>query len=147
MLEYDLMYLCLPEEAFLPTLSLFPISSIFRIIWAGKKTGGLRDIVTICLCLMLPLCATAATQEDSSQENTLGKQYLKNLFSDQKTIWTSPAHIRGGHLPWLIPFAAAAGGLFATDSNVVKQLSVSPSTISHNHTLANGGAALMVGGG
>src|SRR5947207_10119719 len=113
----------------------------------STKTKTLRDVVAFCLCLMLPLHAAAAPQDNGSQENTLGKQYLNNLFSDQKTIWTSPARIRGDHLLWLIPFAATAGGLFATDSNVVKQLSVSPSTISHNHTLANGGAALMVGGG
>src|SRR5258708_8835074 len=74
----------------------------------------------------------APKQEDSKRQNTLGTRYLKNLFSDQKNIWTSPARIRQDHLPWLIPFVSISGGLFATDSNVAKQLSRSPSLISNS---------------
>jgi len=34
---------------------------------------------------------------DTSQENTLGLQTIKNIVRDQKEIWTSPAHVRLGH--------------------------------------------------
>ncbi|PYP88452.1 MAG: hypothetical protein DMG65_15205 [Candidatus Angelobacter sp. Gp1-AA117] len=90
-------------------------------------------------------CAQA--QETPAQENTVGKQYLKDVLHDEKIIWTSPARIRSSHLPWLIPFFATTGGLIATDSNVAKQLPGSPSLISNSRTLANAGLALAVGGG
>jgi membrane-associated phospholipid phosphatase len=85
--------------------------------------------------------------QTAEQENTLGVRYLKNLFSDQKAIWTSPAQIRPSHLPWLIPFVSISGGLFATDSNVAKQLSQNPSLISNSRNLANAGVATLVAGG
>lgn len=90
-------------------------------------------------------CAQA--QEAPAQENTIGKQYLKDVLHDEKIIWTSPARIRSSHLPWLIPFFATTGGLIATDSNVAKQLPGGPSLISNSRTFANAGLALAVGGG
>src|SRR5579872_6514907 len=48
------------------------------------------------------------------QDNTLGKEFIKHLISDQKTIWTSPAHLRWADASWLFPLAAVTGGLFAT---------------------------------
>ena len=124
------------------------------VIWTG-----------VCLFLLVPFRSSAAAQEgprqegtkrgdtkdtkkeDTKQENTLGKGYLKNLFTDQKKIWTSPGRIRPSHLPWLIPFVATTGGLFATDSNVAKQLSASPSLISNSRNLANAGAVSLAAGG
>src|SRR5437588_496797 len=101
-------------------------------------TRSFAIVSATCLMLLAP-AGTAALQSAPEQENTLGGRYLKNLFSDQKTIWTSPAKIRQDHIPWLIPFVSVSGGLFATDSNVAKQLSRSPSLISNSRNLANAG--------
>ncbi len=32
---------------------------------------------------------------------------------DQKTIWTSPFHLRVGDATWLLPLAETTGGFFA----------------------------------
>src|ERR1700747_1026301 len=46
--------------------------------------------------------------------NTIGTQFLKNLASDQKAIWTSPSHLRWSDGAWLFPLAAVTAGFFAT---------------------------------
>ncbi|HXA86116.1 MAG TPA: capsule assembly Wzi family protein [Candidatus Dormibacteraeota bacterium] len=104
-------------------------------------------LVALCLSLVAPPQASATIQDTPQQKNTLGKAYLKHLFSDQKTIWSSPGRIRQDHLPWLIPFVATSTGLFATDSNVAKQLWHNPSVISNSRNLANAGTASLVAGG
>src|SRR5437879_6157062 len=109
-------------------------------------TRSLNMVAVTCLMLLAPIGA-AAVQSGPEQENTLGGEYLKKLLADQKTIWTSPAKIRQDHLPWLIPFVSVSGGLFATDSNVAKQLSSSPSLISNSRNFANAGVASLVAGG
>src|SRR5436305_13445592 len=85
-------------------------------------TRSFTMVAVTCLMLLAPVGA-AAVQSAPEQENTRGGEYLKNLLVDQKTIWTSPARIRQDHLTWLIPFVSISGGLFATDSNVSKQVS------------------------
>ncbi|HXB20640.1 MAG TPA: hypothetical protein VNV88_04615, partial [Candidatus Solibacter sp.] len=97
----------------------------------------LAILAVLCLFLFVSSGYFAIAQELPKQKNTLGEEYLKNLFSDQKKIWTSPERIRQNNLPWLIPFVATTGGLLATDSNVAKQLSRSPSLISNSRNLAN----------
>lgn len=43
------------------------------------------------------------------------RYFLKHLALDQKTIWTSPAHIKPADLKWLAPWSGIATGLFITD--------------------------------
>lgn len=107
----------------------------------------LGTLAALCLFLFVSFGDFAAAQQPPTQKNTLGEEYLKNLFSDQKKIWTSPGRIRQNQLPWLIPFVAVSGGLFATDSNVAKQVSTSPSLISNSRNLANAGVASLIAGG
>ena len=104
-------------------------------------------LAIIAFFFLLSPTGAAAFQASAEQDNTLGERYLKNLFSDQKAIWTSPAKIRQDHLPWLIPFVSISGGLFATDSNVARQVSSSPSLISNSRNLANAGVVSLVAGG
>lgn len=140
------------------TLSRLSSSFAFscgRVRFAGlDKRTSLNDarirllmVAAICIFLISPLKSLAAMQETGGEENRLGKAYVKNLFSDQKKIWTSPARIRSDHLPWLIPFVAVGGGLIATDSNVARQLSPRPGLISNSRNLGNLGAASFVAGG
>src|SRR5947209_964671 len=112
-----------------------------------RKNRAFRSVFLACLYLVISGQAMAAIQQFHDPENTLGKQYLKNIFNDQKIIWTSPARIRANRLPWLIPFFATAGGLIATDSNIARQLPGGLLLISHSRTLANGGLAVVVAGG
>jgi len=72
-----------------------------------------------------------STSKDSSalgvrQDNSLGKEFIQHLVSDQKAIVTSPAHLRWADGSWLFPLAAISGGLFATDRAVPPALSRRP---------------------
>ncbi len=56
-------------------------------------------------------------------------------MQDQKAIWTSPFHVRLVDADWLVPLGGAAAAMFATDTEVSKHLSNSPSRISNSNTL------------
>ena len=47
--------------------------------------------------------------------SSLEKDFFKHILRDQKAIWTSPAHVHGNDVPWLVTLGVATGGFFATD--------------------------------
>jgi hypothetical protein len=61
--------------------------------------------------------------------NETGLSFLRNMAMDQRTIWTSPFHLRLGDATWLLPLAEATGGLFLTDRATARALSNNPSTL------------------
>jgi membrane-associated phospholipid phosphatase len=95
----------------------------------------------------------AKQQEDSPYEppiansNSLGVPFLKNLVSDQKTIWTSPRHLRWADGSWLFPLAAVTGGFFATDRAVPPALSSDPNKLNRYTSFSNYGLYSLVGAG
>ena len=70
----------------------------------------------------------------------------KNIWGDQKQIWTSPAKLRFDDTYWLIPASGVAAGLFTTDRDVSGHLSTNPQTISRNKTYSDAGVAALIGG-
>jgi Capsule assembly protein Wzi/PAP2 superfamily len=86
---------------------------------------------------------------DSALENhnALGVPFLKNLVSDQKGIWTSPAHLRWSDASWLFPLAAATGGFFATDRAVPPALSTDPNKLNRYVKVSDYGVYSMIGAG
>ncbi|HET6143886.1 MAG TPA: phosphatase PAP2 family protein, partial [Candidatus Acidoferrales bacterium] len=84
---------------------------------------------------------------DVYQDNSLGKEFLKHLASDQKAIWTSPAHLRWEDGSWLFPLAAVSGGLFATDRAVPPVLSKDQTKLNHYVSISNYGLYSMVAAG
>jgi membrane-associated phospholipid phosphatase len=84
---------------------------------------------------------------DVYQDNSLGKEFLKHLVSDQKAIWTSPAHLRWEDGSWLFPLAAVTGGLFATDRAVPPVLSKNQAKLDRYVSISNYGLYSMVAAG
>jgi membrane-associated phospholipid phosphatase len=83
---------------------------------------------------------TPAVEDDSeARNNELGINLLKNLMSDQESIWTSPFHLRWGDGDWLLPMAELTGGFIATDRAVSHSLSNNPTTLNHYRSLSNYG--------
>lgn len=69
----------------------------------------------------------------------------KDLFLDQKKIFTSPAHIRKKDWAWLIPMAGATSFLFATDErNMRDRFHAGPATQDRSSLFANAGAGVML---
>jgi len=90
---------------------------------------------------------SSAAKPDGPPENKLGLALIKNLARDQKTIWTSPAHIRMGDATWLVPFVGITAGFMVTDRDASLHLSNSPSTLRHYTNFSNYGLAGMAGAG
>jgi len=78
---------------------------------------------------------------------SLGIPLLKNLVSDQKTIWTSPFHLHWADGSWLFPLAAATGGFFASDRAVPPALSKDPNKINRYTSFSNYGVYSLIGVG
>lgn len=71
---------------------------------------------------------------------------IGRFLDDQREIWTGPARLRFSDTEWVVPLGGVTAGLFATDRDFSKHLSLNPSTISHYKTLSNGGVAALIGG-
>lgn len=95
----------------------------------GSNTGG----------------AGGTKANQGNYDYSLGPHLLRDIAGDQKAIWTSPLHVRLIDADWLVPLGVAAGAMFATDTEVSKHLSNSPSRISSSNNLANFGIGSLVG--
>jgi hypothetical protein len=86
-------------------------------------------------------------QTDTEQftETKLGISLLKNIVLDQKAIWTSPAHLRLADADWIIPFAGIAAISLASDPNVSRGLTHSPSFVSKTNSFSNYGVGALGG--
>jgi membrane-associated phospholipid phosphatase len=100
-----------------------------------------------------PVNDVATKQNDDAYEpaiansNPLGVPFLKNLASDQKSIWTSPIRLRWADGVWLFPLAAVTGGFFATDRAVPPALSGDLKKLNHYSNFSNYGVYSLVGAG
>ncbi len=88
---------------------------------------------------------TSQTRKDESG-NALEVEMVRNLWRDQKTIWTSPSRLRWDDATWLLPLVEATGGFFATDRAVPPALSNSPSRLNRYRDLSNDGLAALLAG-
>jgi hypothetical protein len=53
-----------------------------------------------------------------NKDEFFSKGFVKHLLSDQKTIWTSPAHIQKSDAKWLVPLAAGTTVLLFEDTKI-----------------------------
>jgi membrane-associated phospholipid phosphatase len=86
-------------------------------------------------------------QKGVYDSNELDSSFMKNLWSDQKAIWSSPAHLRWADASWLFPMAAATGGLFATDRSATAAISNNPVRLNRYRNASDLGLASLVGVG
>src|SRR5580704_1969329 len=89
----------------------------------------------------------AQNDPDGVDNNSLGLQFLKNLATDQKAIWTSPSHLHWADATWLFPLAGVVTGAFYTDTAAARGLSNNPVRLKHYQDFSNYGLGAMVGVG
>jgi membrane-associated phospholipid phosphatase len=78
-------------------------------------------------------------------DNSLGFQFIRNLASDQATIWTSPSRLRWDDGTWLFPLAGATAAFFATDPASARALIASPHTLNRYREFSDVGVGSLVG--
>ena len=64
-------------------------------------------------------------------DTTIGKHLFPRFAKDQEAIWTAPAHLRLVDVDWLLPLGIATGAMLATDTEVSRHLSDSPSRMKN----------------
>ena len=82
---------------------------------------------------------------DNFTESRVGFSLLKNIALDQKTIWTSPFHLRWADGTWFLPFATVTALSVATDRSFVHSLSSDPQKLSRYRGFSNDGLGALVG--
>ena len=82
---------------------------------------------------------------DNFTESRVGFSLLKNIALDQKTIWTSPFHLRWADGTWFFPFATVTALSVATDRSFVHSLSGDPQKWSSYRSFSNYGLGALVG--
>jgi membrane-associated phospholipid phosphatase len=65
-----------------------------------------------------PTLKTPETPALNKDEFFSPKAFTHQLMSDQKAIWTSPAHIQKSDAKWLVPLAAGTTVLFLEDTKI-----------------------------
>ena len=74
----------------------------------------------------------------------LGKKFIKNIWLDQKDIWTSPFHMKRSDAKWWLLFGTATGALIATDHWTSRQLPNTNDQARFSALVSNLGAAYTV---
>jgi len=77
---------------------------------------------------------------ETRQLPSSGKKLFTNVWYDQKTIWTSPAHITRKDAKWWVVFGGGTGVLIATDRRTSKTLPNTVSQISFSNNVSQIGA-------
>jgi membrane-associated phospholipid phosphatase len=126
--------------------------------------AALGGVSTDCCGQSQPQAAAQTTPQDSpagdsssqtekapvktpDYDNSVGPHMFKNLLEDQEAIWTSPLHLRFVDVDWLLPLGLTAGGMLATDTEVSKHLSNSPSRLRFSRDFSNYGIASLAAAG
>jgi hypothetical protein len=84
-------------------------------------------------------------EADEFSESRFGLSLLKNVALDQKSIWTSPAHLRLEDANWLVPFAGIATTSLVSDTGLSRALTGSPSVVRKSTTFSNYGIGALGG--
>jgi membrane-associated phospholipid phosphatase len=75
------------------------------------------------------------------------KSLPKNLFLDQKDLWTAPLHFSQKQWEWSVPSILVGGLLIKADKTIEKHVPTAKSTVSHAATASNAGVAALAGVG
>jgi hypothetical protein len=83
----------------------------------------------------------------NDRENALGIQFIRNLASDQRAIWTSPFHLHWDDATWLLPLGEVTAGFLATDRATARAISNDSTKINRYRTFSNYGVGSLIAAG
>lgn len=89
---------------------------------------------------------TPSPTPQASSTPSLEKQFFKNIFGDQKAIWTSPFHLRGNDARWLAPLGLGTAALIATDRRTGDEMAESSQQLNASRIVSYAGSGYGVGG-
>lgn len=71
--------------------------------------------------------------------------FLKNIWCDQKAIWTSPAELDRDDARWLVPLGLTTAGLMATDRRTAGSLSENRTRLRISNGISQAGSSYGLG--
>jgi hypothetical protein len=84
--------------------------------------------------------------DKDTQKHSPAKQFIGDVWTDQKAIWTSPFHLKRKQIfTTVLPLAAVTAGLIATDSETSKFLANTPGQIEWSQRFSNFGVIYTLG--
>jgi hypothetical protein len=87
----------------------------------------------------------ALTDPAPDYSTGISTSLVKRFAKDQLELWTFPRHLSWEDADIIVPFGMAAGGFLATDSDVSRGLSNSPSRLNNSSKFSNYGIGAMAG--
>ena len=85
-------------------------------------------------------------EEQKEKKHSAANQFFRDIWTDQKAIWTSPFHLNKKQAATIVlPLAAVTAGLIATDSQTSKFLANTPGQVEWSQRFSNFGALYTLG--
>jgi membrane-associated phospholipid phosphatase len=81
---------------------------------------------------------TETKKYDDRTKGTSFKRVFLNIPGDQKTIWTSPFHIRATDSAWLLPLGAVTAGLIGSDEHSMARARSNADAITLGKNISDG---------
>ena len=88
-----------------------------------------------------------AKSADLPEAPTSLKSLPRNLYEDQRDLWTTPFRMKTADWQWTVPLGIVGAGLLASDTAIEKHVSTSPGTSPRAVTFSNAGLATLIGTG
>lgn len=86
------------------------------------------------------------TADPAGQKHSAAGQFFRDVWTDQKAIWTTPFRMnRRQYLTIALPLAAATAGLIATDSRTANWLPNTPDQVKWSQRFSNFGGIYTLG--
>jgi membrane-associated phospholipid phosphatase len=80
-----------------------------------------------------------------NQSSNSVKTFPRQFLEDQLGLWTSPRKIRLSDATWLVPLGGLTAAMFATDSDMSRNLTNDPDTLKRYRDVSNYGVAAFGG--
>jgi membrane-associated phospholipid phosphatase len=94
----------------------FPIT---HSIWRGLLLLAASQLTLVC-ALAQSQPASARPGPRPTPKPSLERQFVKNIFRDQRAIWTAPFHLRRQDAHWFAPLGLSTVALLATDQETAE---------------------------
>lgn len=92
-----------------------------------------------------PTPAPSPVVARAAKTPTLESEFFKNILRDQKTIWTSPLHLRPKDARWLVPLGVGTAALIATDQQTGDEIRESDRPLKVSRVVSYSGSTYGVG--
>lgn len=113
------------------------------------RSAAYRAVLLPLLILMAAATLFAqmpdATPSPSPPAKVCKGNFFKNIWCDQKAIWSSPAELRGEDARWLVPLGLATANLIPTDRYTAGALGENRTRLRISNAISHAGAGYGVG--